>query len=132
MATVVRGKSRVETAFRSAAPRPNGMTGSPEGLWLIDQHFDDAYLVDETGKVLRRIMTDSGNSSGLGYGGGYLWVALNGGLRGRAARPNDREGFWILKVSPEDGQDPRGLSATDGGPAARSGVGPRQDMGSPA
>ena len=104
MATVVRSKSRVETAFESAAPRPNGMTGSPEGLWLVDQHFDDAYLVDETGKVLRRIMTDSGNSSGLAYGGGYLWVALNGGLRGRAPRPNDREGFWILRVSPKTGR----------------------------
>ncbi len=104
MATVIRSKSRVETAFESAAPRPNGMTGSPEGLWLVDQHFDDAYLVDETGKVIRRIMTDSGNSSGLGYGGGYLWVALNGGLRGRAPRPNDREGFWILRVSPKTGR----------------------------
>lgn len=101
--TIVRSKTRVEVMFESAAPRPNGMTGSPEGLWLIDQHLDDAYLVDESGKVLRRIMTDSANSSGLAYGGGLLWVALNGGLRGRASRPNDREGFWILKVSPKTG-----------------------------
>ena len=48
--TIVRSKTQVEVMFESAAPRPNGMTGSPDGLWLIDQHFDDAYLVDESGK----------------------------------------------------------------------------------
>ena len=31
-------------------------------------------------------------------------MALNGGLRGRAPRPNDREGFWILRVSPKTGR----------------------------
>lgn len=111
----LRSKASFEVVFKSPAPKPNGMTSSPEGVWLIDQHMDDAYLVDDDGVTRRRIMTDSGNSSGLAYGGGYLWIGLNGGLRGRAPRPNDRTGFWILKASPKTGKTLEAFQLPDEG-----------------
>lgn len=102
--TLIKTPSQVETAFIAPTPAPNGMNASPEGLWMIDQITDDAYLVDQKGKILRRILTESGNSSGLAYGQGHLWVALNGGPRNRAERPTDRYGFFILKISPVTGK----------------------------
>ena len=102
--TLVRKASRVETVFMAPTSAPNGMNASHEGLWMIDQITDDAYLVDESGRMLRRIMTESGNSSGLAYGQSCLWAALNGGRRDRAERPTDRDGFFVLKLSPKTGK----------------------------
>ena len=95
---------RIEPVFKTPCRMPNGLQASAQGLWLIDQIDDDIYLVDEKGKVLKLLMTESGNSSGLTYGGGALWAALNGGPRGRAERPTDRYGSWVLKVSPNTGK----------------------------
>ena len=102
--TLIKIATKVETAFIAPTTAPNGMNASPEGLWMIDQITDDAYLVDQKGKILRRILTESGNSSGLAYGQGHLWVALNGGRRNRPERPTDRYGFFILKISPVTGK----------------------------
>ncbi len=100
----VKTKARIEKVFQAPCRMPNGLQATPEGLWLVDQIDDDVYLVDETGKVLNRLMTESGNSSGLTYGGGALWVAVNGGPRGRPERPWDHHGNWVLKVSPKTGK----------------------------
>ena len=94
----------IKVVFQAPCRMPNGLQAGREGLWLIDQTEDDVYLVDPRGKVLRRLMTESGNSSGLTYGGGALWAALNGGPRNRAERPGDRHGDWVLKVSPRTGR----------------------------
>ena len=94
----------IEFAFQAPCRMPNGLQASADGLWMIDQIDDDVYLVDQTGKVLKRVMTECGTSSGLTYGGGALWPALNGGPRGRAERPGDRYGSWLLKVSPKTGK----------------------------
>lgn len=66
---------RVETAFKSPGPKPNGMQATPEGLWLLDQGDNRAYLVDTRGKLLRALDTDSKAGSGITFDGEALWLA---------------------------------------------------------
>src|SRR5579859_4371382 len=70
---------------------PNAVAVVPEGLWIAEQKMsgplakqynvpepadlhEAAWLVDWNGKVLKTIMTDSRNTSGMTVGGGYLWM----------------------------------------------------------
>jgi hypothetical protein len=83
---------------------PNGLQGTAEGLYLIDQIHDNVLLVDETGKVLKDLPTECSNSSGITVGGGYIWAGLNGPTKTRAPRPTDRDGFFVLKLDPNTGK----------------------------
>ena len=58
---------KVEIAFRSPGPQPNGLQATTEGLWIIDQGpGSKAYLVTyEDGKVLRSFETETDRSSGI-------------------------------------------------------------------
>lgn len=67
---------QVETAFKSPGPQPNGLQATADGLWILDQRDNRAYLVDyETGKVLRALETDSKAGSGITFDGEALWLA---------------------------------------------------------
>ena len=97
-------QAKVQHAFKAPCRMPNGLQGTRDGLWLVDQIDDDVYLVDSEGGVLNRLMTGSGNSSGLTYGGRALWLGLNGGPNLRPERPWDRHGTWVVKASPKTGK----------------------------
>jgi hypothetical protein len=72
--------------FKSPDGFPNAIAASPEGLWIAEQltltdppsgKTNNVYLVDWNGKVLKTVRNESRNTSGMGYGGGYLWIAAN-------------------------------------------------------
>lgn len=90
-------------AFPKPCEGPNGMQWSNEGLWVVDQVLDDAYLLDESGKVLRKLRTVTENSSGVTVGGGYLWTASNGTTALRPFRSTDTHRSAVLKLNPWDG-----------------------------
>jgi hypothetical protein len=67
---------RVETAFKSPGPKPNGLQATSAGLWILDQGDNRAYLVDyQGGKVLRSLETDSKAGSGITFDGEAIWLA---------------------------------------------------------
>ncbi|MDB5466256.1 MAG: hypothetical protein JWQ46_1018 [Phenylobacterium sp.] len=70
--------------FKSPEGYPNGMDVAPEGFWVAEQltvegigSSSNVNLVDPNGKLLKTVRTESKNTSGLAYGGGYLWVGGN-------------------------------------------------------
>lgn len=71
----VRKTGSVETVFKSPGPKPNGLQATQEGLWIIDQGDNKAYLVSYTnGKVLREFVTDADRASGITFDGEALWI----------------------------------------------------------
>lgn len=67
---------KVETAFKSPGSKPNGLQATADGLWILDQGDNRAYLVDyENGKVLRALDTESKAGSGITFDGEALWLA---------------------------------------------------------
>jgi streptogramin lyase len=71
----VRKTGSVETVFKSPGPKPNGLQATQEGLWIIDQGDNKAYLVSYTnGKVLREFATDADRASGITFDGEALWI----------------------------------------------------------
>lgn len=67
---------KVETVFKSPGPKPNGLQGTADGLWILDQGDNRAYLVRyENGKVLRALDTQSKAGSGITFDGEALWLA---------------------------------------------------------
>jgi hypothetical protein len=72
----VRRASKVDIAFRSPGPRPNGLQATAEGLWIIDQAPGSrAYLVRyEDGQVIRSFETDTALPSGITFDGQALWI----------------------------------------------------------
>ena len=102
--------------FASPEGHPNALEATPEGLWVGEQVSDCAYLLDwKTGKVLKKVPTDSSNTSGIAYGGGYLWMAANGGPVMRDPKPDERKDGRIVKVDPEIGRTVGVFPTTDGG-----------------
>ena len=63
--------------FKSPEMSPNAISATPEGLWIAEQRSDQVHLVDWSGKLLKTVKTESRNTSGLGVGGGYIWMAAN-------------------------------------------------------
>ncbi len=72
----VRRTGKVEIAFKSPTPRPNGLQATPEGLWIIDQGPGSrASLVRYSdGSVVRSFDTDTVRPSGLTFDGQALWI----------------------------------------------------------
>ena len=52
---------RFELMFTAPCEMPNGLQGTDEGLWIADQLTDDVLLVDENGKLIRRLQTETEN-----------------------------------------------------------------------
>jgi streptogramin lyase len=109
-------KAKATKLFASPDGHPNALEATPEGLWVGEQVTDTAYLLDwKTGKVLKKVPTDSSNTSGLAYGGGYLWMGANGGPVMRDPRPDERKDGRIVKVDPEIGRTVGVFNTPDGG-----------------
>ncbi len=97
-------QAKVVKLFKSPDGLPNGLEAAPEGIWIGEQTSDCAYLVDLKGRVLRKVETESSNTSGIAFGGGFLWMAANGKAIGRPPRPTDATSGEILKVDPATGK----------------------------
>jgi streptogramin lyase len=103
-ADVKTSKAKVVRLFKSPDGFPNAMETSPEGVWVGEQTTDTAYLLDwKTGKVKKKVETASSNTSGMAFGGGYLWMAANGFALGRSKKSTDHPSGAILKVDPKTG-----------------------------
>ncbi len=109
-------KVRIEKLWKSPDGNPNGLEATPEGLWVGEQVTDRAYLLDwKTGKVLHKVDTESSNTSGIAYGGGYLWMAANGKATFRKPRPTDAKSGEIIKVDLKTGHTVARYPNPDGG-----------------
>jgi streptogramin lyase len=71
-----RKAGKVEIAFRSPGPQPNGLQATKDGLWIIDQGpGNKAYLVDyKDGRTIRGFETETESSSGITFDGEALWI----------------------------------------------------------
>ncbi|MBI3470826.1 MAG: hypothetical protein HY013_05670 [Candidatus Solibacter usitatus] len=96
--------AKVHKLFKSPDGHPNGLETTDEGLWVGEQTTDRAHLVDWHGKLLRSVETESSNTSGIAYGGGYLWMAANGKAIGRAPKPTDEATGAVVQVDPHTGK----------------------------
>lgn len=107
---------RIEKLWKSPDGNPNGLEATPEGLWVGEQVTDRAYLLDwKNGKVLQKVETESSNTSGIAYGGGYLWMAANGKATFRKPKPTDAKSGEIVKVDPKTGHTVARYPNPDGG-----------------
>jgi streptogramin lyase len=72
----VRKAPKVEIAFKSPGPQPNGLQATNDGLWIIDQGpGNKAYLVSyKDGSVIRGFETETESSSGITHDGEALWI----------------------------------------------------------
>jgi hypothetical protein len=92
--TIPNRKAKTTKLFKSPRGFPNGIAVGPEGLWIAEQKLsgaqaaqyhltepkslsEDAWLVDWNGKLLKTVTTPSRNTSGMAYGGGYIWMVAN-------------------------------------------------------
>lgn len=67
---------KVSQAFKSPGPKPNGLQATKDGLWILDQGDNKAYLVDyRSGKTLRALETESKAGSGITFDGEAIWLA---------------------------------------------------------
>ena len=68
----------VNARFRwyTPGPQPNGMQATAAGIWVIDQHDLNVYLLDPLdGNERKRFATQTSHSSGITWDGQALWVA---------------------------------------------------------
>ena len=109
-------RGKVTRLFRSPEGHPNALAATPDGLWMAEQISDRAYLLDwKTGEVLKKLDTDSSNTSGIGFGGGYLWMGANGGPLGRLPRPDEPKYGRVVQVDPDTGRTIGVFATPDGG-----------------
>ena len=106
----------VTKLYRSPDGHPNALESTPQGLWVGEQTTDRAYLLDwTTGKPLTKVETESSNTSGIAYGGGFLWMGANGKAIGRDPKPTDAKSGEVLKVDPATGRTVARYPIPDGG-----------------
>ncbi|MBX7200005.1 MAG: hypothetical protein K1X51_11620 [Rhodospirillaceae bacterium] len=87
-------KVKTTKLFKAPEGFPNCIAVAPEGLWIAEQKPSGAnaafyhapepkeltekvWLVDWTGKVLKTVTTQCRNTSGMAFGGGYIWSCAN-------------------------------------------------------
>jgi len=67
---------KVEVAYKSPGPHPNGLQATADGLWVMDQGNNRVYLIRyEDGKILLEFDTEADKASGITYDGEALWLA---------------------------------------------------------
>ena len=63
-------------AFDAPGPHPNGMQGSTEGLWILDQGNGKVTCQSYSdGAVLKSFDTKSDRGSGITHSGTHLWIS---------------------------------------------------------
>ena len=99
-------RAEVETVFDSPGPKPNGLQATTEGLWILDQGDNCAYLVDyDSGETIRKLETATKAGSGITFDGAALWTAST----------YSRE---ILQIDPHNGKTLRRLDSPGSGVVA--------------
>src|SRR2546423_15470947 len=96
--------AKVVKLFKAPEDHPNALETTKEGFWIGEQITDRAHLVSFEGKLIRSVDTESSNTSGIAYGGGYLWMAANGKAVGRPARPTDATTGEGVQGGPKNGK----------------------------
>ncbi len=76
-------KARTVPLFLTPPGWPNAIAVDPErGFWTQEQRHDGqrekAWLQDWNGKLLKTVVTNSQNTSGMTYGDGCIWSGANG------------------------------------------------------
>ncbi len=105
-AKVPTSTAKVTKLYKSPDLHPNALEATSDGLWIGDQVSETVNKVDwNTGKVLLSFPTEAHNTSGLAVGGGYVWIACNGGVSNRRpARPHDKPIAEILQADMKTGK----------------------------
>ncbi len=107
---------RIELLWKTPEGHPNALESTPEGMWIAEQESDNAYLLDwKTGKPLRKLTTESHNTSGMAYGDGSLWLGANGKSVFRKERPTDKAMGEIIQADPMTGKTIARFPIPDGG-----------------
>jgi hypothetical protein len=86
-------KVTTRNLFKAPPGYPNAIAVAPEGLWIAEQKAqgygksggkvpEACWLTDWNGKVLKTVLTESSNTSGMAYGTGHIWMGANGGPEG--------------------------------------------------
>lgn len=120
--TVPHRRIRTVDLFQSPEGYPNAIDATKEGLWVAEQRTpedigvsNDAYLVDWNGKVLRKVRTDSFNTSGMAFGDGHLWMGVNGGTNGIIKTTLDGESISRRQIPLGPPNSAQGGELTNGG-----------------
>ena len=95
---------------------PNGLQATADGLWILDQGDNKAYLVDYDGKLKRELQTESDRGSGIGFDGKNLWIASTYNRKtlevdpktGKTIRAFDTPGSGRVKLSKNPNQPETG------------------------
>jgi hypothetical protein len=116
---------KTKVLFKTPGNYANALAVAPEGLWIgqqkmsgrsakqyhlpepADKH-EAAWLVDWNGKLLKTVMTNSRNTSGMAYGDGCVWMMAN----------EAPEGCFQVDMNSKEishRQIPLGLPGQDGG-----------------
>ena len=85
--------AKTSVMFKTPEGFPNAIAVAPEGLWIGEQKEgrnaapgadlrEAAWLVDWNGKLLKTVMTESKNTSGMAYGDGCVWMGANAAPEG--------------------------------------------------
>jgi hypothetical protein len=83
-------KVKTTNLFKAPPGYPNAVAIAPEGLWVAEQKKQNlgkdaqrspeaCWLLDWNGKLLKTVLSESSNTSGMAYGDGYVWMGANGG-----------------------------------------------------
>jgi hypothetical protein len=86
-------KVTTKPLFKAPPGYPNAVAIAPEGLWVAEQKAQNygkdakrspeaCWLLDWNGKLLKTVLTESCNTSGMAYGDGCVWMGANGGPEG--------------------------------------------------
>ena len=84
---------KTKPLFKAPPGYPNAVAIAPEGLWVAEQKAQNfgkdakrspeaCWLLDWNGKLIKTVLTESCNTSGMAYGDGYIWMGANGGPEG--------------------------------------------------
>jgi hypothetical protein len=123
--TIPHGMVKTSKMFKAPPGFVNALAVAPEGLWLGQQklsgkaaqsyHLPDpkdlreaAWLVDWNGKLLKTVLTNSRNTSGMAYGNGCVWMMAN----------QEPQGCFQVDMNSKQishRQIPLGLPGQDGG-----------------
>ena len=75
-------KAKTSTLFKSPEGYPNAIRRRKRACGSASRRPINARLVDWNGKLLKTVKTESKNTSGMGVGGGFIWMAANAGAEG--------------------------------------------------
>jgi len=89
-------KAKTTKMFLTPPSWPNAIATDPQGrgFWVAEQRHDGAqeavWLLDWTGKVLHKLMTNAKDTSGMTYGDGFIWSGSVGeSIKGHGAVPTE-------------------------------------------